>query len=202
MGTTPASGAVERAIGLFVPKRSELRRSSDRIEVVARWAVLLVGLLFLPAALTVGSELAASQQVTAAAQRAERHPVTAEVLAEPDSAAVARPDITPDGLRAPVRWIAADGTTRVALVRVPSTARPGDSRVLWVDRDDRPTAAPPSPGDPAEQGFLTAMLLVIGDLLVSLFLLAALRWVLDRARLRAWDAAWRRFTGPDQESKR
>ena len=37
--------------------------------------------------------------------------------------------------------------------------------------------------------------------LAMLLLLAGLHWVLDRARLRAWDAAWRRFTGPDHESR-
>lgn len=49
---------------------------------------------------------------------------------------------------------------------------------------------------------MTALFLVMGDVLVSLLMLAALRWVLDRARLRAWDEAWRRFTGPDHENKR
>lgn len=202
MSTTGATGAVHRAIGLFVPKRSALRRRSDRIEVTARWVLLLVGLLFLPFALSAGSQVAAAHQVTAAAQRAERHQVTAEVLAPPQDGANARPDVTTDDTRAPVRWTAADGTPRVALVRVPSSASPGDTRTMWVDRADNPTPAPPGPSDPAEQGVLATLLLVLADVTVSLLLLAGLRWVLDRQRLRAWDAAWRRFTGPDHESRR
>lgn len=66
MSTTPESGAGGWAVGLFVPKPSALRRLSDRVEVAARWVLLLVGLLFIPVALTVGSAVTASQQSAAA----------------------------------------------------------------------------------------------------------------------------------------
>jgi hypothetical protein len=194
------TGAVQRAIGLFVPKRSDLRRRSDKAEVAARWVLLLVGLLVVPVALAIGSQVSADLVPQVAMQRAERHEVSAEVVADP-----ARPGSSPtdvwDEARAPVRWIAADGTPRVALVRVPATARTGDTRVLWVDAHDRPTIAPVAPNYAQAQGFLTTAVIVLGDLLVSLALLAGLRWLLDRARSRAWDAAWRRSTGPDHESR-
>ncbi len=197
MGTT---GAVQRAIGLFVPKRSDLRRRSDKAEVTARWVLLLVGLLLVPVALAIGSQVTADLAPQAAAQRAERHQVSAELLADPDQLGSLRTDVAADEARAPVRWIAGDGTPRVVQVRVPATARTGDTRVLWVDAHDRPTIAPVSPNYPEAQGFLTTAVILLGDLVVSLGLLAGLRWLLDRARLRAWDAAWRRFTGPDHES--
>ena len=57
MGTT---GAVSRAIRLFLPKRSSLRRRSDGIELTARWVLLLVGLVVVPVALTIGSEVTAA----------------------------------------------------------------------------------------------------------------------------------------------
>lgn len=202
MGTTQQAEAVHRLVGLLVPRPSVLRRGSDRVEVAARWVLLLVGLLFVPVALSVGSDVAASHEVTAATQRGERHQVAAQVLAPPEETFGARPDVVAGEVRAPVRWIAADGTVRVALVRVPRWAQPGDPRPMWVDRDDRPTSAPPAPSESAGQGVLTALLLVVGDLVVSLFLLAVLGWVLDRARLRAWEKAWRRFTGPDHQSTR
>jgi hypothetical protein len=201
MGATGFAGAVSRAVGLFVPPRSSLRRRSDRIEVGARWVLVLLGLCFLPVALSVGSETAASLEVSAAAQRAERHQVTAVVLADPEDRAVGHGAAVGD-LHAPVRWIGADGAPRVALVRVPDTARVGDPRVLWVDREERPAATPPSPSYPGEQGVLTTLTLVLADLALSLLLLAGLRRVLDRARMRAWEEAWRRFTGPDTESLR
>lgn len=203
MGTTgPTTGAAYRAIGLFLPKRSSLRRRSDGIELTARWVLLLVGLLVVPVALTIGSEVAAALAPQVEEQWAERHQVSATVVARPENHNSARSDVTDDDLRAPVRWTAADGTTREAEVRVGPTARPGDSRVVWVDREDRPTLPPITASYPAAQGLLTAVAIVLGDLVISLALLVGLRRVLDRFRLRAWEAAWRRFTGPDSESRR
>ncbi|WP_433038271.1 Rv1733c family protein [Actinomycetospora sp. CA-053990] len=199
MGTT---GAVSRAIGLFLPKRSSLRRRSDGIELTSRWVLLLVGLIIVPVALTIGSEVTAALAPQVEEQWAERHQVTATVVARPENHNSARSDVTADDLRAPVRWRAADGTMRVSEIRVGPTARPGDSRVLWVDREDRPTLAPITASYPVEQGLLTTVAILLGDLLISLSLLVGLRWVLDRMRLRAWEAAWRRFTGPDHESMR
>lgn len=200
--------ATRRAIGAFVPRRSTLRRRSDRIEVATRWVLLLLGLMLLPVALSIGSEVTARLQPQVAVQQAERHHVTAQVVAAPDPRTTvdrvdtgARPEPGTGDATAPVRWIAADGTPRVSVVRVPSDARPGDPRVLWVDAQDRPTVAPMTPGYPAAQGFLTSVFIVLCDLVLSLLLLAGLHWVLDRARLRAWDEAWRRFTGPDHESR-
>lgn len=202
MGTTgPTAGAVYRAIGLFLPRRSSLRRRSDGIELVARWVLLLVGLIVIPVALTIGSEVTAALAPQVEEQRAERHQVNATVLARSEDHNSARSDVTDDDLRAPVRWTAADGTAREAEVRVGPTARPGDPRVLWVDREDRPVPAPLTASYPAAQGLLTTVAILLGDLLISLALLVGLRRFLDRIRLRAWDAAWRRFTGPDTESR-
>ncbi len=199
MGTT---GAVYRAIGLFLPKRSSLRRRSDGIELTARWVLLLVGLVVVPVALTIGSEVTAALGPQVEEQWAERHEVTATVLARPENHNAARSDVTAADRRAPVRWTAADGTPRVAEVRVGPTTRPGEPRTLWVDREDRPTLAPITASYPLGQGLLVTMMILLGDLLISLALLTGLHWVLDRMRLRAWDAAWRRFTGPDHESTR
>ncbi|MDD7939579.1 hypothetical protein PHK61_14240 [Actinomycetospora lutea] len=199
MGTT---GAVQRAFALFVPKRSALRRGSDRAEVAARWVLLIVGLLVVPVALTVGTQVTADLAPQVAAERAERHQVTGEVLAAPDPATAYRTDVVPDALRAPVRWIAADGTPREALVPVSAGARPGDPHVLWVDAGDRATDAPRLADYPAAQGVLATLVILLGDLVLSLVLLTGLRRVLDRVRRRQWEAAWRRFTGPDHESTR
>ncbi|MFC5139874.1 hypothetical protein ACFPK1_16660 [Actinomycetospora rhizophila] len=199
MSTT--AGRVQQAVGLFVPKRSELRRGSDRAEVVARWVLLIIGLFLVPVALTAGSEVTARLAPQVASQQAERHEVSAEVLAAPEPQPSTRPDVASEDYRAPLRWTAADGTARVAVVRVPAAAGPGDTRTLWVDRADRPVSAPMNPSAPAAHGMLVTLFLILADLVLSLLLLVGLRWILDRARLRAWDAAWRRFTGPDHESR-
>ena len=74
------TGVARRAVGLFVPPRSTLRRGSDRLEVAARWVLLIAGLLLLPVALAAGAEVTARLAVTAANEQEERHPVIAEVL--------------------------------------------------------------------------------------------------------------------------
>jgi hypothetical protein len=51
------SGWLGRATGLSVPPRSTLRRRSDRIEVGARWVVLVLGLLIVPVALSTRRRL-------------------------------------------------------------------------------------------------------------------------------------------------
>jgi hypothetical protein len=164
--------------------------------------LLLVGLLLVPVALAVGSDVTARLAPQVAVQQADRHQITGEVLAAPGDADGTRTETADHQWRAPVRWVGVDGTVRVSDVRVPSHIRPGDARMLWVDREDRLVAAPMTPDRPAAQGFLTAVLILVGDLVGSWLLLVALRWVLDRARFRAWDAAWRRFTGPDTETAR
>jgi hypothetical protein len=194
------TGAAQRVIRSLVPKRSALRRRSDRLEVAARWVLLLVGLLVVPVALAVGSQVTADLTPQVAAQRADRHEVVGVVLAPPQRTDSSAPDVVAGDWRAPVRWTATDGTPRVALLRVPATTRVGDPRALWVDAGDRPTNAPLHADYPGAQGFLTALVILLGDLLLSLALLAGLRWVLDRARLRAWDEAWRRYAGPDHEN--
>lgn len=55
---------------------------------------------------------------------------------------------------------------------------------------------------PGAHGALVTVSLLLIDLTVSLVLLAGLRHVLDRARLRSWDRARRRFADPEPESDR
>ncbi|GAA4936443.1 hypothetical protein EV188_114131 [Actinomycetospora succinea] len=204
------TGAFRRAIGLFVPPRSELRRGSDRLEVAVRWVLLLAGLLLLPVALAAGGEVTARLGAQAAVEQGERRPVVAEVLPAGSPGAPVGGDVTSapllggadpasDVVRAPVRWIAADGLPRTGLARVPDTTRPGDTRVLWVDAADRPTPPPMPPTAPGAHGAMVTAFLLVIDLTASLVLLAGLRHVLDRSRLRSWERAWRRFSDPEPE---
>ncbi|MDD7939451.1 hypothetical protein PHK61_13580 [Actinomycetospora lutea] len=205
------TGAARRAVGLFVPPRSTLRRGSDRLEVAARWVLLLAGLLLLPAALAAGGEVTARLAATAAIEQDERHAVIAEVLPRPTRHPPAGGDVasrpvgdgasdpSSDVVRAPVRWLGADGFPRTGLARVPEGTAPGERRVLWVDAADRPTPPPMPSTAPGAHGALVTAFLLITDLTLSLVLLAGLRHVLDRARLRSWDRAWRRFADPEPE---
>ncbi|MEJ2864705.1 Rv1733c family protein [Actinomycetospora flava] len=204
------TGAVRRAVGVLVPPRSALRRPSDRLEVTARWVLLLTGLLLLPLALAAGGEVTARLGAQAAIEHGERHPVTAVVLPTPTQGTPAGGDVasapadgwtdrSTDIVRTPVRWTGADGTPRTGLARVPDTTVPGETRVLWVDAADRPTPPPMPPTAPGAHGALVTGFLLLIHLTVSLVLLAGLRHVLDRARLRSWDRAWRRFTDPEPD---
>ncbi|MFC5139986.1 hypothetical protein ACFPK1_17230 [Actinomycetospora rhizophila] len=204
--TGPARGA----IALFVPPRSALRRGSDRLEVAARWVLLIAGLVLLPVALSVGGEVTARLTVTAAIEQGERHPVLAVVQPSasrdlpPGADVASRPahdgsDPSTDVVRVPVRWLGADGLPRTGLARVPEGTAPGETRVLWVDAADRPTPPPMPATAPGAHGAMVTVFLLLIGLTVSLLLLAGLRHVLDRARLRAWDRAWRRFTDPEPD---
>jgi hypothetical protein len=207
------TGPARRAIGLFVPPRSALRRGSDRLEVAARWVLLTVGLVLLPLALAAGGEVTARLAATAAVEQEERHPVLAVVQPSasrnlpPGGDVASRPaydgsDPSSDVVRAPVRWLGADGLPRTGLARVPEGTAPGETRVMWVDAADRPRPPPMPPTAPGAHGAMVTVFLLLIDLTVSLLLLAGLRQVLDRARFRAWDRAWRRFADPEPEPDR
>jgi hypothetical protein len=194
---------LRRALGLLVPPRSALRRRSDRIEVAARWVALVLTLLVGPVALWSGGEVTARSTPQVSVEHAERHQVSAEVLRAPAKGSVSARDVgTLHRGPARVRWVAADGTERVAAVHLAGGAEVGDHAPVWVDRADRPVPAPLDPTEPAVRGVYAALLLLAGDVLLALGAMAVVRRALDRGRLRAWELAWRRLSTPGTDTLR
>ncbi|WP_030419129.1 hypothetical protein VM636_27930 [Streptomyces sp. SCSIO 75703] len=173
-------------------RRNPLRRRSD---VVEAWTVLVVALLLFIGVPLVGVYAAArahdQAEGLAAAQRAQRHRVTATVVRTDPSGL---PSEQTDGhaSRATVRWQAPDGGTRTAGTEVPSGTRRGDVIGLWLDGKGR-TVAPPADGTAVWQHTVTVgTCTTLGAGLTVLVVHGAAYRLLQRHRLTCWEREWER----------
>jgi len=90
----------------------------------------------------------------------------------------------------PARWTAPDGHERAGTIPVSTRMAAGRTVRLWVDGAGSPTGPPPRYGALVASEALTAALATAALGIVLLGLARAGRWVLDRRRLAAWEAAW------------
>ncbi|MFD7874041.1 hypothetical protein [Streptomyces sp. NPDC059378] len=174
-------------------RRSALRRRSDVVEV---WTALLVTVL-----LCLGAPLAGigagwwahgEARALAAAQRAERHRVRAEVTGQ-------TPDTLPSldagrrqTYRVAVRWTEHDGRVRTAMARVPAGTLRGDVVDVWFDAQGR-GVGPPQGRTAVWQHTLTSGVCAAGGA-AALVLLGqgVVRRVAMRHRMAEWEQDWAR----------
>lgn len=178
-------------------RHNPLRRRSD---VVEAWTVLAVAvLLFIGAPLAgaaVGWWVYDGAQTRAAAQRAERHRVSA-VLVGTAPAAVASPQVG----RQPtypvkVRWSEPARGSRTGEIQVPAGSRRGDRTEIWLDSYDR-SVGPPVSDSAIWQHTLTTGVLTAGGVVALVFGgHFVVRRVAARRRLAEWERGWAR-TGPE-----
>jgi len=90
----------------------------------------------------------------------------------------------------PARWTAPDGQERAGRIPVSSRLAAGRTVGLWVDTAGSPTGPPPSHGAAVASEALAAAFASVALGAVLWWLAGAGRWVLDRRRLAAWEAAW------------
>jgi hypothetical protein len=90
----------------------------------------------------------------------------------------------------PARWTAPDGQERAGRIPVSSRLAAGRTVRLWVDTAGSPTGPPPSHGAAVASEALAAAFASVALGAVLWWLAGAGRWVLDRRRLAAWEAAW------------
>ena len=90
----------------------------------------------------------------------------------------------------PARWTAPDGQERAGRIPVSSRLAAGRTVRLWVDTAGSPTGPPLSHGAAVASEALAAAFASVALGAVLWWLAGAGRWVLDRRRLAAWEAAW------------
>ena len=189
MAATTSGTLPDRLWTALVPRRSSLRRPSDRAETVARWVALVSLALAVPFLLAFGSSHA---QDALALERASSHPVTAAVTGVTPRAgglgglASGTADVT-------ASWVGPDGTARRVTGLARGGARVGDPWPVWVDAAGHQVPAPSSDGQAALDGVLIAFWAFLGTALALAGLLALLHLVLDRRRMRDWDEDWALF---------
>jgi hypothetical protein len=172
----------------LAPDHNPLRRHTDRLETY-----LMAGLL---AAFLAGAPLiaiaAGSWAHTAGLsdRRAQRswHQVPAVLLQTAPRQAAFRHWSPPARVRA--RWAPPGGKARAGEVWVPAGSRAGSTVQVWAGRSG-PVASVPLTSDEITARVITAGMLALAGLAIVLLGVArAVRWLLDRRRLAAWEAAW------------
>lgn len=174
--------------------RSQLCRRTDRIEAAAAVVALLLALLLVPVALTVGGEHYQRGLADAARTAAERSPVSATLVEPPRRGhSLSRGGQEPPApATAQARWSGPDGQPRLGRLSVAPGQRPGDQVRIWVDRGGQRVTAPRTPADVlAAAVVFGADLAAVGWLLLGLGWWAACR-VLGRVNALRWELEWSR----------
>jgi hypothetical protein len=152
---------------------------------------VLLLVLAVPILLALGSAWSEDARVAAAHERATSHRVAATVVAltrlpSADDSAMGASNVT-------LQWTESDGAVRTASRTVYSSVDVGDPRPLWVDTAGRPVPPPTSDSDAVVEGVLEAFAALFVWGLALAGGVVALRWDLDRRRLRQWDEDWLDF---------
>jgi hypothetical protein len=178
-----------QALRLFTLGAGPLKRTSDRVQFLAR-VLLVCGLaVAVPVALVVASQAHAQVLTEAAAQSLERHQVDAELLADPTVASRGTDDVPPSA-RAPVQWPGPVGDERSGVVAVALGARAGTTVPVWVDQDGDLTTRPLDPGDAVARAVAMGAVTLLWTATFAVGAYLAFRASLDRGRLRRWAAEW------------
>jgi hypothetical protein len=177
-----------------------LRRRADRLETCIMAGLLAAFLAGAPLIVIAAGSWAHSGDLRQ--QRAQRswHQVPAVLLqAAPRQAAFRHWSSPADWVRA--RWTPPGGHAHIGEVPAPPGSRAGSTVHVWADNSG------PVAGLPLTQDVITArviaagLLALAGQAIVMLGLARAARWLLDRRRLAAWEAAWT-STGPQWTRRR
>ncbi|AWW41090.1 membrane protein [Streptomyces sp. AS58] len=174
-------------------RRNPLRRRSD---VVEAWTVLAVALLLFLGAPLAGAAAAwwahDEAQTTAAAQRADRRHVRAEVVGPSTGDLTALQGGREYTYRATVKWTDPGDGPRTATARVPTGTRPGEAVDVWFDSRGR-NVPPPPDGTVVWQHTLSIGTCAAGGAAVAVFLgHAAVRRGANRHRMAEWERDWAR----------
>jgi hypothetical protein len=181
--------ATGQAIRRFTLGSGPLKRTSDRLEVLAR--VLLVSVLLSAVAIALAVATASYTQARseADAQAAERRQVDAELV---DDASVSQYDAegVPDVWGATASWTGPNGVLHTAVIPVDVQAKAGSTHAIWIDRNGDRTTRPLSDADVSSRTAGVAFLTYLGISTAAIGAYLLFRIQLDSSRSRRWAAEW------------
>ena len=176
--------------------RNPLRRDTDRVEAALRLVMIILVVLAVPAASVATGRWAYHYALSQAqAQMAVNHQVTAVLLRDAPATGVPDPYTSVETTWVPARWQPPGQPPRTGEVLAVAGAHKGSTVRTWIDPSGAVTDPPLDHRAVVGDVWLavTATLLVSGLLLLAAGALT--RRVLERRRLRAWEAEWR-ASGP------
>lgn len=178
-----------QAIRRFTLGSGPLKRTSDRLEFLARVVLTSVLLWAVAIALAVATASYSQGRSEVIAQAAERQQVSAELL-EDAWAPKDGWESVPNVARATAVWTAPSAVERTAAISVPVRAKAGSIHAIWIDRNGDRTTRPLSSGDVVGRTVGIALLTYLGISMVAVAAYRLFRMQLDRGRSRRWAAEW------------
>lgn len=194
-GREPRPARWRRVVNGLRPDRNPLRRPVDRVESMLMLGLLAVFLVAAPVtAFGVGRWVWDGATVTARSEQAAWHRVGAVVRQD-----VPAPADNPYGAvylaQVPVRWIAPDGTAHTGRVAAQAGLRAGARVAVWTSVSGQLTGPPLGRAQILHQAAFAGLMSGLGCSVLLAVAALAVRRMLQRRRLAAWDAEWR-ATGP------
>ena len=171
--------------------RNPLRRGTDRVEGALRLVMIIMVVAVVPATAVAAGRWTYHYVVhQAQAQQAADHQVTAVLLRDAPATGTLGPYTSVQTAWVPARWQPPGQPYRTGEVLAVAGARKGSTVRTWIDPSGAVTDPPLNHVIAGDVWMVvTATLLVSGLLLLGAAGLA--RRMLDRRRLRAWEAEWR-----------
>jgi hypothetical protein len=172
--------------------RNPLRRGTDRLEAALRLVMILLAVVAVPAAAVTAGRWADHYALhRAQVQRAVNHQVTAVLLEDAPATGVPDPYTSVQTAWVPARWQPPGQPPRTGQVLAVIGAHKGSTVHTWVDASGAVTDPPLERRVIVGDVWLAVMATCLMSLLVLLAAGVLVRRVLDRRRLRAWEAEWR-----------
>jgi hypothetical protein len=147
--------------------------------VLAGYLLLIILVTAIPVALVVATATYSLAREEAAHQVAARHRVTATLLSD-----------APRPGRGLASWTGPDHTQRQGLVAVGAGAEAGSPVAVWVDRSGDLTTRPLSDGEASIRAVSYGFFAFTGISALAVGAHAGFGRLLDRSRMRRWDAGW------------
>ena len=172
--------------------RNPLRRGTDRVEAALRLVAIILIVLAVPAASVAAGRWADHDALhRAQAQWAADHQVTAVLLRAAPATGIPNPYTSVQTAWVPARWQPPGQPPRTGEVLAVAGAHKGSTVRTWIDLSGAVTDPPLDHRVVAGDVWLAVMTTCLVSWLLLLTATVLARRVLDRRRLRAWEAEWR-----------
>jgi hypothetical protein len=172
--------------------RNPLRRTSDRIEALLTFLLVMTMLLVGPWAGWSAARATYGHDVRVSTWEWKHRFAVAAVLLQNAAAPISTEDAwmraTPP-TRTAARWTGPDGLVHTGTVVADVGARAGSTVPIWVD-DHGTVATPPGLRSPTVDAVMAALLVMLGLAAGLAGIRRIVVWRLDRRRLRSWQAEW------------
>ena len=176
--------------------RNPLRRGIDRVEAALRLVMILLAVVAVPAAAVAAGRWADHYGLhQAQAQRAANHQVTAVLLEDAPAAGLPNPYTNVRTSWVSARYQPPGQPPRTGEVLAMTGALKGSTVRTWIDPSGAVTDPPLSHRIIVGNVWVAVMSTCLMSWLLLLAAGVLVRRVLDRRRLRAWEAEWR-ASGP------